>query len=100
MSRYGLSSDAQKRLDIRVHRAIPFGSAIMIDHHESIGRIQIETKPYKAPLRKSFAFEIAPTGPDDLYHALVRGFEDLLRDGEAVSPTNIIPARKGASGHR
>lgn len=44
--RYSLSTEAQRRFEIRVHNAIPFGSAIMIDHIEEFGRIQIETKPY------------------------------------------------------
>jgi len=53
----------------------------MIDHREAWGRIQIETKPYKAPVRKSLAFELGPTGSDGLYAALTDGFETLLKDG-------------------
>lgn len=79
-----LSSTAQTKMELRIHKAIPFGSAILIDHREPSGRIQIETKPYKAPLRKSFAFEVAPTGSSGLYEALAMGFETLLGEGEII----------------
>jgi predicted acylesterase/phospholipase RssA len=82
--REGLSAASKQRFSIRVHNAIPFGSAILLDHHESDGRIQIETKPYKAPLRDSFAFEIVPTEVDGLYKALTQGYEALLRDGDLI----------------
>jgi pyrimidine deaminase RibD-like protein len=51
-----LPEDIRSRFDIRVHSALPFGSAILLDHKQPNGRIQIETKPYKAGLQKSFAF--------------------------------------------
>jgi hypothetical protein len=78
-----LSSTAQSRLDLRVHKSIPFGSAILLDHREPNGRIQIESKPYKVPVRQSFAFEIGPHGTSGLYEAMVDGFQSLLADGEA-----------------
>ena len=76
--------EVQNRFEIRVHNAIPFGSAIMIDHQENYGRIQIETKPYKAPFRKSFAFEVVPTDPDGFFHTLSKSYETLIKDGEPV----------------
>lgn len=79
-----LLAQAQGRFFLRVHRAIPLGSAIMLDHEESYGRIQIETKIYKAPFRKSFAFEVAPTDDEGLYATLKKGYEDLLNDGDEV----------------
>jgi pyrimidine deaminase RibD-like protein len=87
--RSSLSSGAQSRFDIRVHNAIPFGSAIMIDHREKYGRIQIETKPYKAVLNDAFAFEIAPHGKSNFYQTLVRGYEALLGDGNSIEEVNF-----------
>ena len=59
----GLPTTAQERFSIRVHQSIPFGSAILLDHASSNGRIQIETKVYKVALRKSFGFKLVRRGP-------------------------------------
>jgi hypothetical protein len=80
----GLPSGAQERCDLRVHKSTPFGSAIMLDHHEANGRIQIETKPYKSGLQNSFAFEIARTRQGCLYDVLATAFDTLLKDGESL----------------
>ena len=80
-----LSMSAKKRFKLRAHKAIPFGSAILIDHKEPQGRIQIETKPYKTPLRKSIAFEIIPTGSSGLYKTLIDSYEKLIDDGSEVT---------------
>ena len=80
--RRALSGTAQGRLHLRLHDAVPFGSAIMLDHREPDGRIQIETKAYKAPVRKSFAFEVMRTaGEDELYGTLLSAYERLIEDG-------------------
>lgn len=79
-----LSESARRRFSIRVHRSIPLGSAILLDHKENYGRIQIETKIYKAPFRKSFAFEVIPTDEEGFYATLAKGYEDLLKDGELI----------------
>lgn len=79
-----LSDDSQKRFDIRIHNAIPFGSAIMLDHRERQGRVQIETKPYKAKLDDSFAFEIIRSPQSNFYQNLVTGYEKLLNDGNSI----------------
>lgn len=79
-----LSSEAKNRFKIRVHNTIPFGSAIIIDHHEEYGRIQIETKPYGAVLDDSFAFEVAPFGTSGFYQTLVKGYEALIKDGNSI----------------
>jgi uncharacterized protein len=71
----------RSRLSIRVHRAIPFGSAILLDHDTPDGRIQIETKVYKAPFDKSFAFEVGPAGTSVFFGTLVKGYSDLMKDG-------------------
>lgn len=76
-----LSPSFQSRFDIMVHKTIPFGSAIMIDHKFPTGRIQIETKPYKAPLRKSFAFEISQRGKSGLFRELARGYDKIIKEG-------------------
>jgi predicted acylesterase/phospholipase RssA len=77
-----LSAVAQPRLSLRLHNAIPFGSAIMLDRGEPDGRIQIETKAYKTPVRKSFAFEVMRvSGDDTLYDTLCAAYEKLVADG-------------------
>lgn len=84
-----LSSNSQKQLAIRVHNSLPFGSAIIIDHNEPYGRIQIETKPYKAVLNDSFAIEIAPIGNSGLFNRLVESYIKLIKDGRLVEETDI-----------
>ena len=70
------------RFSIRVHDTIPMGSAILIDHKELFGRIQIESKVYKAPPRKSFAFEVVRTGSEGFYETVAKGYDDLVADGQ------------------
>lgn len=69
------------RFSIRVHDTIPMGSAILLDHKEPFGRIQIESKVYKAPPRMSFAFEVVRTGNGGFYETLAKGYDDLVADG-------------------
>jgi hypothetical protein len=88
----GLPQQVQERFTIHVHRSIPFGSAIMLDHREASGRIQIETKVYKARFNSSFAFELAPTGSSGLYDVLAKGYEELIKDGVEVSAQYLASA--------
>ncbi|MEA1899645.1 MAG: hypothetical protein U9N47_02600 [Thermodesulfobacteriota bacterium] len=85
-----LSTSAKNRLKLRVHNTIPFGSAIIVDHKEPYGRIQIETKPYKAVLNDSFAFEIAPHGTSGFYETLINGYKTLINDGTAIEEIALI----------
>ncbi len=80
-----LSTTAQPKLKIYTHNVVPFGSAIIIDHLYAHGKIQIETKPYKAPYGKSFAFEIVPIKKDGYYETLSQGFQALLQDGNLIA---------------
>lgn len=77
-----LSKQAQDRFEIRAHNVIPFGSAIIIDGFTERGKIQIETKPYKTPLGKSFAFEISNRGHNELFITLRDSYLQLIADGE------------------
>jgi hypothetical protein len=82
-----ISRDAAKRFAIRVHDSIPFGSAIMLDVFGSEGRIQIETKSYKAPVRKSFAFELMNNEKSMIFSTLRDGYCKLIdeaRDFETL----------------
>jgi glycosyltransferase involved in cell wall biosynthesis len=79
-----LGGPVRERFSIRVHHAIPFGSAILLDHAATEGRIQIETKVYKVALRKSFAFEIGSSGSSGLYNTLVSGYLNLVNEGTEV----------------
>ena len=87
-----LSDKARERFSLRVHGAIPFGSAILIDHSTSEGRVQIETKAYKVGLRKSFAFEIGPSGSSGLYQTLVSGYLNLIEEGKEVDAEFLVKA--------
>jgi len=78
-------SSRKKRLILKVHSSLPFGSAIMIDTETSTGKIQIETKPYKAILNKSFGFEVINIGKDCLYTTLLEGYTSLLNDGTNIT---------------
>lgn len=90
-----LSNNAREHLEIRVHNAIPFGSAIILDGDTKNGKIQIETKHYKAPLRKSFGFEISNKGQNELYINLRNGYYQLIEDGEKFE--TIIELLEGDS---
>ena len=85
-----LPKRAGSRIEVRVHNAIPFGSAILLDHRRPNGRIQIETKPYKAGYQKSFAFEVMRTTPDGLYDVLAASYNALLDDGRRVGGGELI----------
>ena len=80
-----LPTSVLKRFEVRVHTALPFGSAIMLDHHHRRGRIQIETKPYRSGLRHSFGFEVISSHEDGLYAVLSRAYDSLIRDGKSVT---------------
>lgn len=80
-----LSKSAQLKLKIRVHNSIPFGSAIIIDHDKPYGKIQIETKAYKLPMGKSFAFEVVPMKSDGFFYNLLEGYQNLLLDGKDIN---------------
>jgi len=75
-----LPASKRKQFEILVHNTIPFGSAIMLDVHSEKGIIQIETKSYKAPVRKSIAFEVTDNGNSELYSTLKEGYCRLLDD--------------------
>ena len=85
----GLSQDSKARFELRVHNSLPFGSAILIDHNSNDGRIQIETKPYKAPFSESIAFEVVSSGSSCLYASLGKSYGELLKDGHAVDELTI-----------
>ena len=77
-----LSSKVRAKFSIRIHNTIPFGSAIMLDVFSGKGRIQIETKPYKAPLRKSIAFEVTDSGDNEIFSSLKDGYIQLIEDAQ------------------
>lgn len=84
--RQQLSQKGKEGLKLQVHNAIPFASAIMLDPDEDTGRIQIETKPYKAPLRKSFAIEFRSVGRDCLYETIKDSYRQLVEEGDPIDP--------------
>ena len=76
-----LSPEVKERFRIKIHNTLPFGSAIILDGDLESGRIQIETKPYKVGMRKSFAFEIINNG-NSFYDTIKTSFLELINDGE------------------
>ena len=97
--RQGLSQNGRGRLMLRVHNAVPFASAIMLDPDEETGRVQIETKPYKAPLKKSFAIEFRSVGGDCLYQTLRDSYRRLVGEGDELDPRliQVGPSQLGPS---
>lgn len=79
-----LSISAQNKLTLKVHNSIPFGSAIIMDYDKPYGKIQIETKAYKVPMGKSFAFEVIPYKKDGFYDTLLEGYLNLIHDGQTI----------------
>jgi pyrimidine deaminase RibD-like protein len=77
------------RFRLHAHRAVPFGSAIMLDHRLPSGRIQIETKPYKVGLQRSLAFELMRRAPGDLYDVLAASYESLIEDGRTINEGDV-----------
>lgn len=75
-----LKEDQQKRFIIKMHNALPFGSAIILDCNHEQGRVQIETKPYKVHMRESFAFEFLNNG-GQFYKTIVSSYFSLIEDG-------------------
>lgn len=76
------SAEKQKKFAIKMHNTIPFGSAIILDGDLEKGRIQIETKPYKVGMRKSFAFEIINDG-NSFFDTIKTSYYDLINDGNS-----------------
>jgi len=69
-----LPDNIRDNLSIRVHNAIPFASAIILDGEAQDGRIQVETKAYAIEHEKSFAIEVMRTGEEgSLYENLLEG---------------------------
>nr|VFK24128.1 MAG: diaminohydroxyphosphoribosylaminopyrimidine deaminase [Candidatus Kentron sp. LFY] len=75
----------QDRFTLAAHPTMPFGSAILLDHHENNGRIQIESKPYRAGLQHSFGFELCRAQEIGLYEVLVKAYETLIADGRTIN---------------
>lgn len=76
-----LPTQNQERLSIKMHNALPFGSAIILDGNFEHGKIQIETKPYKVGMRKSFSFEIINDG-NSFYNTIKSSYYELIDDGD------------------
>lgn len=76
-----LPKQSKERFVIKVHRTLPFASAIMLDDDLPTGRIQIETKPYKCGMRDSFAMEFQNNGKK-FYENLCLSYHKLIDDGD------------------
>lgn len=83
-ARDDLSAECKERFDIRVHSALPQGSAIILDRGLDNSVIQIETKPYQAPLSDSYAIEVQSTGKKGLYETFLKAYSTLMEDGDTI----------------
>lgn len=79
-----MRTECRARLHIRVHKVIPFGSAILIDVDEKTGRIQIETKGYKCDLESSWGFEVLAGGRHPFYRTLAEAYKNVVQDSEEL----------------
>jgi pyrimidine deaminase RibD-like protein len=84
-----LPKDKQSRFRLFAHGAVPFGSAIMLDHSGPGGRIQIETKPYQAGLQRSFGFEVMAGRQSGLYEVLMTSYEKLIAEGRSINEGDL-----------
>ena len=84
-----LPREKRSRLRLYAHHAIPSGSAIMLDHRQSGGRIQIETKPYKSGLQRSFAFEVMRRESGGLFDVLAASYEKLIDEARVINDGDI-----------
>jgi uncharacterized protein len=80
--RHGLEPEPREQFELYLHRTIPSASAILIDANSPQGTIQLETKPYKAPLTQSWAVEV--TAGSDFFETLRSGYHDLISDGDEL----------------
>jgi hypothetical protein len=86
--RESLSQEHKARLQIFVHDTLPMGSAILIDAQPTSGKIQIETKLYRAPRIESFGYEIV--GPSPFYKRNYTAWTRVIEDSEPVQERHLI----------
>jgi hypothetical protein len=79
-----LSASAASRLSILKHTSLPQASAILLDHRTRYGRIQLETKPHKVGLQRSYAFEVGRAKRGELYEVLVSAYETILQEANPI----------------
>jgi hypothetical protein len=85
-----LSKGDADRLSVSVHDTHPIGSAILLDAAPESGRIQVETKLYRAPRTESFGFEVK--GPSDFYRRNYTAWRKVFRDStEWQEPLPALP---------
>lgn len=82
------NEEEQKRFVIKVHNSIPFASAILLDDDLETGRIQLETKPYKVGLRKSFAMEFKNNGKE-FYRNIQISYQNLIDSAIEIDKLNL-----------
>ena len=78
MCKMELGNNAGRRLDVCVHDTLPIGSAILLDADPESGRIQVETKLYRAPRTESFGFEVV--GPSPFYNRNYTAWQKVFDD--------------------
>jgi hypothetical protein len=84
-----LPGGAARRLMVYVHDALPIGSAVLLDANPQSGRIQVESKLYRAPRTESFGFEIV--GPSDFYTRNYTAWHKVFHDSDEWQEPLALP---------
>lgn len=79
----------KKRVCIKLHNTIPFGTTIILDEGHESGKLIIETKPYKMAKDASFSFELLNKETPELFNNIVSGFLSLDDDSNKFNSKNV-----------
>ncbi len=82
---------SRARISVLTHDTSPIGSAILLDANATSGRIQVETKLYRAPRLESFGFEV--TAPSDFYRRNFIAWNNVFDDSHAYNGKPSEPNR-------
>lgn len=79
-----MTHDQRSRFRVLVHDLQPMGSAVLLDATPSAGRIQVETKLYRARRTESFGFEVS--GPSSFYGRNFTAWNAVIDDSREWTP--------------
>jgi len=86
--RNDLPESDRPRLRILVHNFFPMGSAILLDADPTQGRIQVETKLFRAPRIESFGYEVVGSSP--FYSRNYRAWMRVIDASVPVTDEDLI----------
>ena len=85
--RDSLPLSERARLQILVHELFPMGSAILLDAEPTQGRIQVETKLFRAPRIESFGYEVV--APSPFYTRNYRAWRRVIDESRPVRSQDL-----------